>query len=225
MLLACGLAEDRIRIVRSGIDLGKFAKVTDNSYLLKEFNLEPGTPVVGNIAALAPHKSQVDFIRAAKHVSSQMDDARFFIVGEGTLRPQLEALIRELDMGDRITMTGFREDVLEMICLLDCFVLSSYLEGLCTSIMDAHALSVPVVATRTGGVPDLVEDGVTGVLVPPREPEQLGKAIVRMLTDDRLRESCVTNAKKQSESYDYRNMVGGTLDAYRSLVGRTATVG
>jgi glycosyltransferase involved in cell wall biosynthesis len=220
VLIRCGVAAERIELVRSGIDLNKFAGVKDNRYLLKEFGLTAKTPVVGNIAALAPHKSQVDFVRAARLVKRDIPDARFFIVGEGDSRPSLESLIRELEMTDDVILTGFRQDVLEILSLLDCFVLSSYLEGLCTSIMDAQACGVSVVATNTGGVPDLVDDGVTGILVPPRDPEQLAQAIVRMLREPGLRENCVRAAKEKSKSYDYRNMVAGTVAVYNGLLGQ-----
>jgi glycosyltransferase involved in cell wall biosynthesis len=219
VLVECGVEESRIDLVPSGIDLDKFNGVKDPAYLLDEFGLAPETPVIGNVAALAPHKSQEDFIRAAHIISSREDGARFFIVGEGSLRPKLERLIDELAMGDRIVLTGFREDVLEILSIFDCFVLSSYLEGLCTSIMDAQSLGIPVVATNTGGVPDLVEDGMTGLLAPPRQPERLAGAVVRMLEDEPLRTRCVEAAKAKSRTYDYRNMVDKTKDVYLKMLG------
>jgi len=224
VLVECGIKEERIRIVRSGIELEKFAHVKDNRYLLEEFNLAEDTPVIGNVAALAPHKSQVDFIRAAKRVSEEISSARFLIVGEGELRKKLEAEIRRQGMEDTMILTGFRRDVLEILSLFDCFVLSSYLEGLCTSIMDAQTAGIPVVATDTGGVPDLVDDGKTGLLVPPRQPDRLAEAITRMLQDDELRTSCVRAAKTKSKSYDYNMMVEGTMSAYRQTLGKTADV-
>jgi len=224
VLLECGIEAGRIRIVRSGLDLKKFDGVKDNDYLLKEFGIGDGTPVIGNIAALAPHKSHVDFIGAARRVSEEIEGARFLIVGEGKLRPELEAQIKQLGMEDDIILTGFRKDVLECLALFDCFVLSSYLEGLCTSIMDAQAMGVPVVATRTGGVPDLVEDGKTGLLAPPRDPRLLAEAIIRMMRDDDLRAGCATAAKLQASSYDYRHMVEQTAAAYDEMLQRTAGV-
>jgi glycosyltransferase involved in cell wall biosynthesis len=134
------------------------------------------------------------------------------------LRPRLEALIRQLGLENTVFLPGFRSDVLEFMALFRCFVLSSYLEGLCTSIMDAQAMEVPVVATRTGGVPDLVEDGVTGLLVPPREPERLAQAVLRMMHDAELRQGCVKRARAKSQSYDYHRMVRGTLDVYRDTL-------
>ncbi|MFQ5600942.1 MAG: glycosyltransferase [Candidatus Krumholzibacteriia bacterium] len=222
-LVQCGIEPERIEIVPSGIDLERHDRLQDTSYLEHEFGLGAGTTVIGNIAALAPHKSQVDFVRAAKIVDQELDGVRFLIVGEGKLRGQLESLIRELDMQGKIRLTGFRDDALEILSRLDCFVLSSHLEGLCTSIMDAQVLGIPVVATNTGGVPDLVRDGETGLLVPPREPERLAGAILRILREPGLKERCSLAARAQARAYDYRHMVRRTIAAYRRILGRTGT--
>lgn len=213
-----GIEEERIRLVPSGIDLAKFESVRDNGYLDEEFGIAPETKVVGNIAALAPHKSQSDLIRAARIIRDARADVRFFIVGEGGLERKLKGLVSQLDLDDCVTFTGFRDDVLELLLRFDCFVMSSYLEGLGTSIMDAHAAGIPVVATRTGGIVDIVRDGETGLLVAPHEPGNLADAITRMLGDNMLINKCVTNARTQSQGYDYQQMVYKTLDAYRDLL-------
>lgn len=225
VLLGGNIEPERIALVRSGIDLEKFNDVANPEYLRREFAIADGAPVVGNVAALAPHKSQVDFIDAAARVLERVPGARFFIVGEGELRGQLEKRIAELGLDGRVTLTGFRKDVLEFIALFDCFVLSSYLEGLCTSIMDAQALGTPVVATDTGGVPDLVDNGKTGLLVTPRDPGGLADAIVKMLEERELAVSLADNARRRaSESYDCRHMVEGTIAVYRTVLGRNGSV-
>ncbi len=218
VLVDCGVGEDKIDLVPSGIDLEKFNNVGDNGYLDAELGLNPDSIVIGNVAALAPHKSQSDFVRAADLVRREIPNARFLIVGEGELRPELERLIAEKGLADIVTLTGFRKDVLEVLSRFDCFVLSSYLEGLCTSIMDAQAMGVPVVATRTGGVPDLVTDGETGLLAPPRNPAALAAAIVRMVGDEDLKTGCARRAKEKSDSYGYETMVDKTLAAYKRVL-------
>lgn len=219
VLLECGVPAERIELVRSGIDMKKFEKVRDPEYLRTEFGLDAGTRVVGNVAALAPHKAQADFLRAAKYVSRNQEGVRFFIVGEGELRGSLERLIEELGLRDHVVLTGFRQDALEFIALFDCFVLSSRLEGLCTSIMDAHALGTPVVGTNTGGVPDLVHDGETGLLAPPGDPDALGRSIVRMLEDGDLAASCAASARERANAeYDCRHMIDGTIEVYRRVM-------
>lgn len=214
-----GIAPDRIDLVPSGIDLAKFDGLGDGSAIRREFGVTAGEKIVGNVAALAPHKSQVDFVRAAALLCERRDDMRFFIVGEGELRTPIEKQIAALGLANRIHLTGFREDVLELLKGFDCFVLSSYLEGLCTSIMDAHALGVPVVATDTGGVPDLVVHAETGLLCPVRDPEELAAGVERLLGDETLRRRCVRGGLEKSKGYDYRNMVYKTKAAYERLIG------
>ena len=219
VLVKCGVPDSKIRVVHDGIDLSRFDDVGDNAYVKKEFGITGETPVVGNIAALAPHKSQVDLVRAARIVADRIPGVRFLIVGEGKLRGRLEKLIRELGLGETVILTGFREDPLEILSTFTCFVLSSYLEGLGSSLLDAQAMKIPVVATDTGGIPDVVEDGNTGLLVPPRDPEALAGAILRVLEDNQLRENIVKSAFTQSRGYDYRSMVYKTITAYRQLTG------
>jgi glycosyltransferase involved in cell wall biosynthesis len=216
VLVAGGVAPSMITVAESGIDPGKFARVGDPAYLRAEFSLREAGRVIVNVAALAPHKAQAVLLDAFAALRERRD-VHLFLVGEGALRASLEEKARALGIADRVTFTGFRHDALEFIRLADVFVMSSHLEGLGTSIMDAHALGTAVVATRTGGIPELVEDGRTGLLVPPREPRLLAEALGRMLDDAALRESCVRAGKAQSVRYDYRNTVYKTLDVYRRL--------
>jgi glycosyltransferase involved in cell wall biosynthesis len=216
VLVRGGVAPGMITVVESGIDLEKFNRVRDPEYLRTEFGLEPGVPVLVNVAALAPHKAQSVLLASLGQLRSTRE-FRCFIVGEGELRGELEAQCRSLSLADRVTFTGFRNDALEFIRLADIFVMSSRLEGLGTSIMDAQALGAPVVATRTGGIPEIVEDGVTGLLAPPDDAPALARALERMLDDAALRERCRTRAQAQSVRYDYHRTVYKTLDVYRRL--------
>lgn len=212
-----GVPDNRIRLVPSGIDFAKFEGVGGGAHTRATLGLDARTRIVGNVAALAPHKSQADLLRAVAGVCRAHADVHVLIVGEGALRGRLERLRDDLGLAERVTFTGFREDVLDILAGFDVFVMSSYLEGMGTSILDAQALGVPVVATNTGGIPDVVEDGASGLLVPPRDPQALEAAIMRMLADAELRQRCVAEAKRRVSGYDYRRTVYKTLDAYREL--------
>lgn len=212
-----GIAPERVCVVPSGIDLAKFAGLRARDAVRAELGLDAGTFAVGNVAALAPHKAQNDLVRAAAIVRSTRGDVRFFVVGEGALRARLESLAREVGMSEHVVFTGFRADALDLLRAFDVFVMSSYLEGLGTSIMDAQVLGIPVVATRTGGIPELVEDGITGLLAPPRDPPAIAAAILRFLDDGPLRAACAERARALSSRYDYHAMVHKTLDVYRRL--------
>ena len=218
VLIDSGISEERIRLVPSGIDLGKFDHMKNTGYLRSEFSLDRSRWIVGNVAALAPHKAQQDFIKAAAIVERELGEVKFFIVGEGQLLSRLQQQAADNNLTGKIIFTGFRKDPLEILSTFDCFVMSSRLEGLCTSIMDAQALGVPVAATDTGGIPDLIDHEQTGLLAPPGQPERLAKNIVRLLTDPTLSERCRTLAKKKAIEYDYGNTVLKTLAAYEQIL-------
>jgi glycosyltransferase involved in cell wall biosynthesis len=216
VLVRGGVPESAITVAPSGIDLARLAQVRDPDYLRDEFKVARGVPVLVNVAALAPHKAQAVLLEALKELRAT-HAFRCFIVGDGGLRADLEVRCRSLSLADVVKFTGFRVDALEFIRLGDVFVMSSRLEGLGTSIMDAQVLGTPVVATRTGGIPELVEDSATGLLAEPGDPGSLARALARMLDDGELRESCRQRAQLQSTRYDYRHTVYKTLDVYRRL--------
>jgi len=216
-LLDAGVPAGRITVVPDGIDLGEVSNRRAPALVRDEFSLDAGARVVGNIAALTEEKSQADLLRAAVSVLAARSDVRFFLVGEGACRAQLEGLARELAISDRVVFTGFRNDALDLLGMFDVFVMSSRHEGLGTSIMNAQAAGVPVVATRAGGIPEIVQDGASGLLVPPGDPKSLAAAILRMLDDESLRVRCTAVGRERARGYDYHEMVYNTLDVYRRL--------
>jgi glycosyltransferase involved in cell wall biosynthesis len=186
----------------------------------KELWLTPGAPVVGNIAALVPHKGQRYLIDAAPTVVRAMPDTQVLIFGEGELRPALLRQIKHLGLEHHVRLVGFRPDILSLLKGLDLFVMSSITEGLGTSILDAMAASKAVVATTTGGIPEVVEDGVTGVLVPPHNAPALAEAILRLLKDAPLRhrmgEAGLARVRAQ---FNVDRMVDETLAVYERVAG------
>src|SRR5216110_1895241 len=182
MLVADGVPAERTVTVHEGIDVGHVVSqpLVD---VHQAFFLPHGAPVVGNIAALVPHKGQRHLIEAAHIVVQKLPDVRFVILGEGELRDALERLIKEYRLEKHVLLPGFRTDVLGCVKSFDLFVMSSVTEGLGTSLLDAMACARPIVATRAGGIPEIVEDGVSGLLVPPRDHAAMAAAIVRLLKD------------------------------------------
>jgi glycosyltransferase involved in cell wall biosynthesis len=185
MLIADGVPEVRTVTVHEGIDLGR-VEAAPPAKLHEELFLPHGAPVVGNVAALVPHKGQRHLIEAAALVVRQVPDARFVIAGEGELRPSLERQIKDHLLEKHVFLAGFRPDVLSLHKAFDIFVMSSVTEGLGTSLLDAMAAAKPVVATNTGGIPEVVAHESTGLLVPPRDHAAMAAAIVRLLKDPDL---------------------------------------
>jgi L-malate glycosyltransferase len=185
MLIADGVPEVRTVTVHEGIDLSR-VEAAPPAKLHEELFLPHGAPIVGNVAALVPHKGQRHLIEAAALVVRQVPDARFVIAGEGELRSSLERQIKEHRLEKHVFLTGFRPDVLSLHKAFDIFVMSSITEGLGTSLLDAMAASKPIVATSVGGIPEVVAHDATGLLVAPRDHDGMAAAIVKLLKDPTL---------------------------------------
>jgi L-malate glycosyltransferase len=225
-----GIPRDRLALVPSGVELPRpvFGEpgVADLRALV---GAAPGAPVVGTVAALAGHKDHATLLESVPAVVARVPGVRFAWVGEGECRPALERRIAELGLGGVVRLLGFREDAQALLEQFTLFALPSHLEGLCTSLLDAQALGVPIVATRVGGIPDVVRDGASGRLVPAREPAALAAAIVEALEDGALRASWASAGRVSVRDFTADRMVERTLEEYRTLlaarVGRPAGAG
>jgi glycosyltransferase involved in cell wall biosynthesis len=217
-----GIARDQIEIVHDGVNVGAIDRepVVD---VHAAFWLPHGAPVVGNVAALAGHKGQKHLIAAAARVVRDMPDARFIILGEGELREALEAQVASLGLDRHVHLPGFRQDVIGLMKSFDLFVMSSVTEGLGSAILEAMTCERAVVASNTGGIPEAVDENVTGLLVPPRDEKALAKAIVTLLRDPDLRRRFGQAGRTRVvEEFSVEQLVAGTLDVYERWVGRTS---
>ena len=220
LLAADGIAASRIFTVHEGIDVERIAH-TSAASVHAELWLPAHAPIVGNIGALVEHKGQRHLVDAAALVVRQVPDARFVIFGEGPLRAGLEQQVRHLHLEKHVFLPGFRADVINFLKSFDVFVMCSEMEGLGTSILDAMAAGKPVVGTRTGGIPEVVDDAVTGVLVPPGDAPALAGAIVRLLENPSLRERMgQAGWARVRERFTVERMVDRTRGVYRELLAK-----
>jgi glycosyltransferase involved in cell wall biosynthesis len=223
MLAEDGVRQERTVTVHEGIDLDRVAAAPPAS-LREELWLPHGSPIVGNIGALVPHKGQRHLIDAAALVLREVPDARFVIAGEGELRGSLEQQIKHLNLEKHVFLLGFRTDVLSLLKAFDIFAMSSVTEGLGTSLLDAMACAKPIVATTAGGIPEVVQDGRTGLLVAPRDHDAMARAILTLLKDEPLRRRmgdaglALVNAKFSAD-----RMVEETLRVYERVTAAYAT--
>jgi len=217
MLVADGVPEARTVTVHEGIDLDRVASAP-RANLHEELFLPHQAPIVGNVAALVPHKGQRHLVEAAALVVRKVPDARFVIAGEGELRPSLERQIKEHRLEKHVLLAGFRPDALSLHQAFDIFVMCSITEGLGTSLLDAMAAAKPIVATATGGIPEVVDDGVTGFLVQPRDDRAMADAIVRLLKDADLRQRMgLAGLKRAREKFGAERMLRETLRVYKRV--------
>jgi glycosyltransferase involved in cell wall biosynthesis len=192
-LVADGYDDAKIDVIRNGVDLSRFARRPAAPRLRHELGLPASTPLVGAISRLSPSKGLEYFLDAAAIVAAEQPDVRFLIVGEANpadrdYPPTLRTYADRLGLGQRVIFTGLRLDIPELLAELAVSVQPSLSEGLSNVVLESMAADVPVVATRVGGNPEAVEDGVTGLLVAPRDAPGLAGAIRRVLRDRRLAE-------------------------------------
>jgi len=212
ILLAGGVRADRITVISSGVDFS-LLDVASRSDPRSLFGLPADALVVLNVAALSDHKDQATLLRAWAQIEPQHSRAHLLIAGEGELRGDLEQLIAGLGLR-RVRLVGYRSDVPGLLKGSDLFVMSSHLEGLCTSIMDAKRCGLPVVATRAGGIPEVVDEASGGLLVPVRDPAALAQALAVYLGDESRRQRDGITARQDSVRFSSAAMVQSYLDFY-----------
>lgn len=169
---------DKINTIYSGIDLNRFEVNVDPVEKCRSLGLNPSQPIIGTIGRLSIQKAPLDFVKAAKIVLQQVPAAQFIMVGDGPLASEVH---QEIGDEQRIKVLGYRDDVPEILSILDVFALSSLFEGLGRALTEAMIMSVPVVVTAVDGMPELVTHKKTGLLSPPREPARLAENIMWLL--------------------------------------------
>jgi glycosyltransferase involved in cell wall biosynthesis len=175
-----------VDLIYNGVDLQRYDHQEPCCTLPDEYGMEPGSQIVGVVARLEPEKGHPTLFDAWPIVVRAVPDSYLLVVGEGSRRDALEAQARELRIAHRVVFTGRRDDVPAVTAALDVAVLPSYREAQGLTILEAMALSRPVVASDVGGIPEMIQDGTTGLLVPPHDPDALAAAIIRLLTDHPL---------------------------------------
>lgn len=211
-----GMPADAVRVVYEGVP--DRAAATTGSDVLGSLGIPAGAPVVGNVAALTGHKDHATLLAAAVAVRARVPEVRFVIVGHGELEDRLRAQARSLGLADSVVFAGFRADLDTLIPAFDVFCLSSHMEGLGTSLLDAMCYGRAVVATAAGGIPEAVEDGVTGRVVPSRDPQALAAALVEVLLDPARRQAMGAAGRKRFlERFTAERMVDQTLAVYAEV--------
>ena len=211
-----GIPPHQIVVVHDGIDVAKIGRLPAVD-LHAELWLPHKVPVLVNVGALVAHKGQKHLIDAMPLVLRAVPDAHLVIFGEGELRAALERQIKEHRLEKHVLLPGFRADVLQLMKTADLFVMSSVTEGLGSTVLDAMAMRLPVVATKAGGIPEAVLHGQTGLLVETAEPREMAGAIVRLLKDPALRKRLGDAGHAHvTEQFGVGRLLEGTLASYRT---------
>ncbi len=184
-----GYPDDRIEVIYNGVDPDTIPVSPGRAdpaaaMVAAEFGVGPPTPVVGVVAVLRPEKDHANLLHAMRLVLDEIPEARLLVIGDGEERGRLEALADRLAITASVVFAGSRSDVPTLLSMIDVVALSSYtVECFPMALLEAMAAGVPAVATAVGGVPEMVEDGVTGYIVAPRDPRAMAAALVKVLRD------------------------------------------
>lgn len=222
--LGIGTAK-KFEVIESGIELEHFTcgkKSFSRDSMREQWGLKPEHRVVGTVARLVPIKGHEFLIQAVPDIIKVHPQSRFLIVGDGERKEELRMLAEKLGVSPYVTMTGFQRDVQPFYSLMDVFVLPSLNEGMGRVILEAMSCSVPVVAAAVGGILNLVKDGETGILVPPRDASALARAVCDVLSSPEKTARLSENAKKNLDAFSAEIMVQKIEALYENLLKEKA---
>jgi L-malate glycosyltransferase len=212
-----GIAPNRIHVVPDGVDAHRTVERATRE-TLEELGVPADRPLVVQVAQLVGHKDPVNFVRAIARVRQVVPDVQALLVGEGSLRHDVEHEIHGLELDGVVHLTGYRTDADSLLAAADVACLSSREEGMGSVLLDAFQFGVPVAATRAGGIPDVVTDGETGLLAEPRNPVALGNAIASLLGDRSLARRLAANARARVDDFSVEHMSDRTIRVYEEVL-------
>jgi len=209
-----GVDPGRIRVVPSAVAPLAPAR-RSRADVREELVLGPDTALLLTTAALVDHKDHPTAVRAVARCAA---DVHLAVAGEGELRGDVEACVHGEGVAERVTLLGQRGDVPDLLAAADVYLAASHMEGLGTALMDAGLAGLPVVGTRAGGIPEVVEHRRTGILVPPRDPDALAQAVDEIAADAALRRRMGrAAADRVARLFSVERMVEQTVAVYREV--------
>lgn len=211
----------RCLTIHDGIDLTKFSGTERNPGIREQLGIGKNQKIVGNISAIAPHKDYYTFIDTAEKVFSRRNDIVFLIVGDGPDFHKIQNYAKNKNLSGKIIFTGFRNDVIQIMPELDVFLMTSKTEGLGTTLLDAASCNIPIVATRAGGIPEIIEDGISGLLADVGDSDRLAENVLKIIDDRDLKESIIKGAQIKVKSFSKETMARSTLSVYESIIKKS----
>jgi L-malate glycosyltransferase len=209
------LSPRNVVTIYNGVDTALYARLVDRAAGRRALGLADDTPVVATVARLEPVKDQGMLLRAFERVGGELPEARLVLVGDGSVRGDLEEQARRPGLAGRVIFLGRRADVAALLPLFDVFVLSSTSEGLPLTVLEAMAAGLPCVSTSVGAVPEAVVEGQTGLLVPTGDSDRMAAALIRLLRDPGLRRQLGGAGQRRARAeFDLKSMTRRYEDLY-----------
>ncbi|MDD5085646.1 MAG: glycosyltransferase [Candidatus Omnitrophica bacterium] len=209
------VADEKLVVVYNGVNLNKFEVKADSPRLLKDLGIDPESKRIGCIANLNPRKGHKYLLDAFPLVLKDVPDSVLILVGDGELREELEGQAGRLNIKDRVVFLGKRKKAFNLMGIFNCLVLPSITEGLAITLLEAMASGVPIIGTAVGGIPEVIINGETGLLVPPKDKKALAEAIVVLLRDKPLAQRLASEARARvKDIFSLEDTVKGYLRTY-----------
>lgn len=217
-----GFETSKLRRIYHGVDLKRFSPEKVNLYrdeIRNRLGIRPGVVTIFVMARMTPQKGYPVFLQAVKQIVESGSDVCCFLIGDGPDRDSLEKLTLFLGLSEIVHFLGFRQDTPELLSASDIFVISSYWEGLPNAVLEAMAMGLPVVATNVSGTAEVVQDGKTGILVPPGDSQAMANSLLFLMNDPILRDQMGTEGRKRCEKeFSLEHSVLLTTSLYNELI-------
>lgn len=214
-----GAPADRVVVVPDGVDLTRVMAPVPVEQL-RALGVREGLPLIVMVAALVPVKDPLVFVRAIASASRLGTGFQALLVGDGELGPAVRAERDRLGLHGTLHLAGWQDHTDGFVAAADVLVLTSLGEGQGSILLDAMQCGLPVVATRAGGIPDMVEDGATGFLLPTGDADAIGEALARLCADEALRRRMGAAGRLRAQGFSLERTVARTVDVYRSALAR-----
>jgi glycosyltransferase involved in cell wall biosynthesis len=207
-------------LIRSAIPLDEFdPRLADGIPIRRQLVLPLDAVVVGTIGRFSAQKNPLDWIRVASLIGSARPQVRFLLVGDGPMRPQVEAAIKQSNLAERVVLTGLRRDAPQLLAAMDVFLLTSLWEGLPRTIPEAQAMGLPVVANRADGTTEAVQDGLSGYLCSPGDLDSIAERVITLVDQPVLRDEMGRRGRSAAlAEFDLSKMLEGIDQLYQQLL-------
>lgn len=215
-----GVPPGKVEVIYNGLNPEALKPKSPPPEVRKRLGLAPDQRVVGVIGRLHPVKGQEYFVEAARRLAPAWPEAAFLLIGEGPDRDKLSRLVHRYGLEGRVLLPGFYPQAADIYGVMEILCLPSVMEGMPLVLLEAMHFGVPVVASRVGGIPEVIKDGENGILIPPKNPAALAEAIEALLEDEPLRNKLAEQARKSVREMTVEKMAQRTMEVYKSLLIR-----
>jgi glycosyltransferase involved in cell wall biosynthesis len=226
-LEAGGVLPARLHVLHSGLDLSAVPVEADGCDIRRQFGIPVDVPLIGTVANIFPRKGYEVMLRALPTILKALPDLHYLVVGSGhaPYETRLRSLVRDLGVANRVHFAGFQASVYPYLAAMDLYVHPALVEGFGIAVLEAMAMRKPVVATATGGLPEIVQDGETGIVVSPGDPDVLAQSVSRLLQDSaRCRQLGEAGRTRVATHFTVETMMDQLVSGYGALLGRGVPV-